>query len=836
MKLNAKILLIILPLLVVAIGCTGWFAHNQLSKTSLDNSRRQVESALLDLRSSIVASQSNTQSNLRLFASDSLLQRYVLTDEEGRYDLLLTALLRLLSTYQKAYPSYFEIRILMPDGFEDVRLSNLDIINVTEFEANTPIFERIVAAGVKEASFFEINPDTTKVAFYFSRPLLVRDNTREAFNAQPRLRAYLSVAVSLQGLQSKMAQAAAETDATLMLTDAEGKVYMQSGKDDFLRTGEPLSSKLPPDPTSRLQLESLLTGGPVEDFITIELGQQSGYLWSQPVMNAYHLVAWLPAHELAKDSSELALFIILICLASVLVIALVLYAQLIMLIIRPIRHLQRATEAIGRGHLLKKIHVRSKDEVGALAESINAMSASLQKSHEQVRFLAYHDTLTALPNRLMFYEHLSSCITLARRSGSRFAVLYLDLDHFKRVNDTLGHRAGDQLLGIVADRLAHCMRESDFLARSDVSDEDSSKPSMLARIGGDEFLLLLEDIPDLVAPGIIAERIVHSISQPIPVDHNECYVSASLGITIYPDDGELPDLLIKYADIAMYHAKGEGRNNFQYYRDSMNSAMVERANMEKKLREALREHRLHLQYQPQANLDTGEVVGVEVLVRWTDPELGMVSPSTFIPFAEESGLIVEIGAWVLEQACKQAATWLEETHYPIKVAVNVSAVQFAKGNFQELVRTTLERTGLVPSHLCLEITETSFMEHIDRIDVVLEEIRNLGVLIALDDFGKGFSSLNYLRQFPIDLLKIDRGFVSELSASRSDTGAIITAIIAMAHALGIQVIAEGVENNRQLECLRERNCDYVQGFYLYRPQDGKKIPPLLVGNWQEETC
>ncbi|GAA3960596.1 bifunctional diguanylate cyclase/phosphodiesterase [Allohahella marinimesophila] len=827
MKLNAKILLIILPLLVVAIGCTGWFAHSQLSEASLDNSRRQVDAALLDLRSSILATQSNTHSNLDLFAADTLLQRYVLTDEESRYDLLLTALLRLLSSYQKAYPAYFEIRILMPNGFEDVRLSSLDIINTTEYEANSPIFERILAAGELDSSFFEMNPDTDQVAFYFTKPLLVRDNTREAFDAKPTLRAYLSVAVSLQWLQDKMDEASTETGAVLMLTDASGKVFTHSGNTDFIHATEQLHSKLPAAHPSRTMLETLLAGVPVQDFSTINLNGQDGYLWSRPVAESYRLAAWLPARELIKRSSELALFIMLICLASVFVISFVLYVQLNMLIIRPIRHLQRATEAIGRGHLLKKIHIKGNDEVGALAESINAMSSSLQKSHEQVRFLAYHDTLTALPNRLMFYEHLSGAIATAKRTGARFAVLYLDLDHFKRVNDTLGHRAGDQLLSIVAERLAHCMRESDFIARSDGEENHDSSPGILARIGGDEFLLLLQDIPDLLLPGIIAERIVDSISQPIPVDNNECYVSASLGITIYPDDGQSPDLLIKYADIAMYHAKGEGRNNFQYYRDSMNSAMVERANMESKLREAIRDNRLFLLYQPQADLRTGEVIGVEALVRWKDPELGMISPSTFIPFAEENGLIVEIGTWVLEQACKQAVAWLDETDYPIKVAVNVSAVQFAKGNFQEVVRNTLARTGLDPAHLCLEITETSFMEHIDRIDVVLEEIRELGVLIALDDFGKGFSSLNYLRQFPIDILKIDRGFVNELSTT-SDTGAIITAIIAMAHALGIKVIAEGVENTQQLECLRERNCDFVQGFYLHVPQDGRKIPPLLV--------
>ncbi|MAM86374.1 MAG: hypothetical protein CME36_03570 [unclassified Hahellaceae] len=830
MKLNAKILLIILPLLVVAIGCTGWFAHSQLSEASLENSRRQVESALVDLRSSILATQSNTRSNLDLFANDTLLQRYVLTDEEGRYDLLLTALLRLLSSYQKAYPAYFEIRILMPDGFEDVRLSSLDIINTTEFEANSAIFEKILAAGAHDSSFFAMNPDTGQVALYFSKPLLVRDNTREAFDAKPTLRAFLSVAVSLKWLQDKMNEARTETGAVLMLTDAQGKVFMHSEGAEFIRTEEHLSSKLSADGTSHARLENLLSAVPVQDFTAIQLGGQDGFLCSHPVADSYRLVAWLPARKLVKRSNELALFIILICLGSVLVISLVLYAQLNMLIIRPIRHLQRATEAIGRGHLLKKIHVKGNDEVGALAESINAMSASLQKSHEQVRFLAYHDTLTALPNRLMFYEQLASTIATARRSGARFAVLYLDLDHFKRVNDTLGHRAGDQLLGIVAERLAHCMRESDFIARSDSTEDEVSSPGMLARIGGDEFLLLLQDIPDLLLPGVIAERIVDSISKPIPVDNNECYVSASLGITIYPDDGESPDLLIKYADIAMYHAKSEGRNNFQYYRDSMNSAMVERANMESKLREAIRENRLFLQYQPQADLRSGEVIGVEALVRWSDPELGMISPSTFIPFAEENGLIVEIGTWVLEQACRQAVAWLDETGTPIKVAVNVSAVQFAKGNFQEVVRSTLTRSGLAPSHLCLEITETSFMEHIDRIDIVLEEIRALGVLIALDDFGKGFSSLNYLRQFPIDILKIDRSFVNELSDTDSDTGAIITAIIAMAHALHIKVIAEGVENAQQLESLRSRDCDFVQGFYLYRPQDGTGIPPLLIND------
>ena len=458
----------------------------------------------------------------------------------------------------------------------------------------------------------------------------------------------------------------------------------------------------------------------------------------------------------------------------------------------------------------------------------------LGESHEQIRALAYQDGLTGLPNRRLFNEHLEKVLARARRKGTAFAVLFIDIDNFKLINDTIGHQAADKVLRELSDSLGGLICTDDMLGLYRDDDVDPAATitierltdSVLSRLGGDEFIVLLPDTRDRFAAGTVARQILTHLEQPIRVDHHEVFVTASIGIATFPEDGLSADVLIRNADTAMYHAKQQGKAAFQYYSAAMNAASVERLTLETGLRRAIEDGSLELHYQPQVEMRSGRIVGAEALLRWRHPERGYISPSSFIPIAEDSGLILPIGEWVLERACEQAVEWQRAGLPQIPVAVNVSGVQFQRQDLASVVRRKLNATGLTPSLLHIEITETVIVSARERAVALLAQLRELGVRLALDDFGTGYSSLSYLKNFPIDTLKIDRSFVSEMLTD-STTASIIEAIISMTRVLGLSVIAEGVEDQAQFKFLQEIGCDAVQGFYLSKPVPAAEFAALL---------
>jgi predicted signal transduction protein with EAL and GGDEF domain len=444
----------------------------------------------------------------------------------------------------------------------------------------------------------------------------------------------------------------------------------------------------------------------------------------------------------------------------------------------------------------------------------------LGESHEQIRALAYQDGLSGLPNRRLLNEHLEKVLARARRKGTEFAVLFIDVDNFKLINDTVGHQAADQVLRKLAESLGALIRSDDLLGLY-VDDVDPAATitiepigeSVLSRLGGDEFIVLLPDTRDRFAAGNVARRILQHLEQPIRADGHEVFVTASIGIATFPSDGVTSEILIRNADTAMYHAKQQGKAAFQYYSAAMNAASVERLTLESGLRRALESKGLELHYQPQIDVRTGQIVGAEALLRWKHAERGWISPTTFIPIAEDSGLILPIGEWVVEQACRQAMEWRRAGLPPLPIAVNVSGVQVRRQELCDLVRGALAATGLEPQYLRIEITETAIVAVRDRAIELLGQLRDIGVSLALDDFGTGYSSLSYLKSFPIDLLKIDRSFVAEMLTDHT-TASIIEAIVSMTRILGLKVLAEGVEDQAQFAFLKQLGCDVVQGYYV----------------------
>ena len=446
------------------------------------------------------------------------------------------------------------------------------------------------------------------------------------------------------------------------------------------------------------------------------------------------------------------------------------------------------------------------DEVLALVRDITER----KQMEDTIRHLAYHDPLTGLPNRVLFQDRFGQALAQARRSNQPLALMSLDLDRFKVINDTLGHAGGDHLLQAVAARLTRIVRDGDTIAR----------------VGGDEFMLSFPGAGRPEDAVKVADKILRSLRRPFSVDGQEFHSTASLGLAFYPHDGRDADTLRKNADAAMYRAKEQGRNNYQLYTAAMNAEASQRLALENSLRRALERDEFAVYYQPQADVQTGGIVGIEALVRWQHPERGLVLPGEFIPIAEETGLIVPLGERVLRTACRQAKSWQDGGLSPLRIAVNLSTRQFRQPSLVDAVTGILEETGLSPHLLELEITEGVAMQDVDFVIVVLRSLHEMGVRISIDDFGSGYSSLSYLKNFPIQTLKIDRSFVDDLTVDASDA-AITSAVIAMAHSLNLNVIAEGVETEAQLAFLRERGCDQFQGFLLAGPMSGDSVRAWL---------
>jgi diguanylate cyclase (GGDEF)-like protein/PAS domain S-box-containing protein len=431
-------------------------------------------------------------------------------------------------------------------------------------------------------------------------------------------------------------------------------------------------------------------------------------------------------------------------------------------------------------------------------------------AEERIQYLAYHDALTTLPNRTLFSQFLNRGISQAYRYDKKLAVLFIDLDRFKSINDTLGHDAGDLLLKEVAARLKRCLRGSD----------------MLARLGGDEFVVLLEEVSDSKYLGTVAQKLLSAVVKPFEMAGQEFRVTASVGISVYPIDGRDEQTLMKNADIAMYRAKEEGKNNYQFYSSELDVNSFERLALESSLRRALERNELELHYQPKVDLRTRAITGMEALLRWQHPDLGVVAPAQIIPVAEQTGLIVPIGAWVLETACRQNKAWQEQGLPALPVAVNLSARQFADQNLLHTITSILEETGLSPFCLELEITESMVMRDIENATRVLSELRKMGVRIAIDDFGVGYSSLAHLKAFPIDTVKVDRSFIRNLPGDAEDR-TITEAIITIGRKLGLTVVAHGVETQAQLDFLQEQACDEFQGFACSQPLPAQQFEEML---------
>ncbi len=815
MRLQVKVLLVVIPLAVVPLLILGLIAYHKLQSTSIERTRDQMTTLVEQLATNFEVRTAVAEANIRLFADAPLMRAYAVTaDEEERYSLMHPSLLKLFKSYLRAYPDYNELRFLLPDGFEDARATLKPIPNATEEEGNTPFFRALSKFDGEVFSRVLTNPDDGETVLQVAHPLkLINIATDDPLGTLPKLRGYLVVTVDLGFVAEQLAANRIGERGYALVVDKDMHIL-------FHPDASAVGSHLPTNVAQAL--EGLDEDGAQGSAI---LHGEGPLLSARRIHDDLLLIGILPEAELLAGSRDLGMLVGWVTLATILLTIAALLIAINKLMVRPVNHLIEAVEEIAEGNLTPNIALSSRDELGRLALSFQDMGRSLEKSREKVERLAYHDSLTGLPNRLLFREYLQHMIPLARRENNKMAVLFLDLDNFKRVNDTLGHQVGDRLLREMATRLQSVLREEDFVYQETF--EETSE--VLARLGGDEFIILLPKIHETHDAAKVAARIVEMIKEPFWIDGHELYSTTSIGITLYPEDGTEVNDLIKRADAAMYHAKEQGRNNFQFYSASYNIAITEHLSLESRLRRAIGNDELELVYQPQVDGGNGRIMGFEALLRWNDPERGLILPDRFIPIAEDSGLILQIGEWVLHEACRQNQAWLAAGLPRVFVSVNVSSIQMQRQDFGAVVKRVLTRTGMQPDLLELEVTESMLMKVRQETVGDLGDLQQMGVRISLDDFGTGFSSLNRLRELPIGKLKIDRSFVQDMAVNSQDA-AIVSAILFIAKSLSLETTAEGVETPEQAARLTAEGCGLLQGYLLSRPLTAAKAGELLNKN------
>ena len=757
MKLQPKFVSVVIPLILGPILIAGWIIRFQYESYLVDNSRQQLQLLAEPARQNIRFAQRDAE---RLIEELS---------DQLRHST--ESLPTLLNAWLQHNPVAQQIDVRSTTGITLAQVTSLPQPLSASIIVDQEPAQEILASGS-------------------GTPLLRVLRSVQLPDGESAL---VSVTVGLETLRDFIDTTRRNNHILLFLTDAQHR---------WLTTAPEGNARffLDHPGASRIALDG-------SDFFVLQ----------QTLSPNLKLIGLVPDASMQRHLEALDISLSNLVIISAIVALLVLQRAMSIWIARPLARVQQATTAITQGELNQTLQLDTRDEFADLAGSFNAMRQRMLQSSQQIEELAYFDTLTGLPNKVTSIEAMQQLIEASKTNGTQLAILLLDLDNFKNINDGLGHQLGDILLMQVGARLKECIRSHDVMQRHPLisAQEDSQ---LLARLGGDEFTLVLANLhaPDQAAK--VAARILGKLALPFHLQDHEVCIGASIGISIFPKDGQLPDQLLKNADMAMYSAKAKGKNNFQFYDAGMEKPMTERLALESSMRAGLENKEFVLFYQPKVPIQGQNRIEFEALMRWKHPEKGMISPGVFIPLAEETGYIKQLGDWALESACQQIEKWNRMGVRNLTVSVNLSPVQLNYGNPLVTIDRCLQRLDIRPYQLELEITESGLMQNESNAIEILCQLKDRGVRIALDDFGTGYSSLAYLRRFPIDTLKIDRSFIHDLDQD-PESILMLESIIGLAQNLKLDIVAEGIETESQLEILKERGCQVVQGFYFAKPTE-----------------
>lgn len=797
MKLRTKFVALLVPLVVAPLAFVGHIAYTQLRISAEQRVFDDVHDRLSDLRADNELIQRQMVASVRMFAQSAELDRYVDGDP--------APFVTLIERYANSYTDFTGLRLVAPNGH--VELAHDGASGPLDDDAMISAVERRRLLAVDGGSLLQVQEASGTLEMTVSTS--VQD-------AEGKVMAFVFLSRKLSGL----------TDAVVNGTLGERGYFLVADAGGAVRLGH--SERAPARLPARVDFSDWQQLSTLRQSRRVDMADERYFVEGVSLQDGLYLFALQPESQVVARSRQFGVTMAIVTLLAVLVAVATLLLALHHIVVHPIKQIQRAADAIRRGDFAARPMAAARDEIGDLAASLGEMSASLRDSNDHVEYLARHDTLTGLPNRAMFREELQRAIDVSRQGHQRLAVLCLDLDDFKRINDTLGHQVGDEILRRFSQSIAEEVHENYRLSRiSDVEPEH-----LIARLGGDEFIILLRNVVDDYVPRNVARRIIESISEPFVLRGHELHISTSVGVTLYPADALTADDLIKNADAALHQAKTQGKNTYQYFSPSMNEAAHRRLMLETRLRKALNTNQFELYYQPKVNPQTLEILGAEALLRWHDPDGNIVQPADFIPVAEDTGLILPIGEWVLNEACRQLKRWQDSGLPGISLSVNVSAIQVSRQDLNYVVRKALRESDIDAACLDIEITESALISGGDNAAQILDELRKLGVSLSLDDFGTGYSSLSYLRRFPVDNLKIDRSFMNEID-EKDSSRSIVAAMIAMSKSLDMTVTAEGVENEDQLDFLCAQGCDYAQGYLISRPVPAADFERLLTAaDWR----
>ena len=802
MKLQAKILFILVPLAVIPLLLVGWITYSEITTNTKQRTLETLEVLTEETSKNLKLRIEETEGVARILTNSRLLTKFIQSSNiYEKYNVLMPSLVDIFSHYINVYPEIVVVRIRNSAGS--------DVLNVPEeIEFAVKNIKIDTTSLLSDTTSF-VYPDEKQPFFIHTIKLYYptdsTDSTKSLFG-------YLDIISSMSVIDSVIEKSFKEKYGTVFFADKFGNIIR--GEHDLGLSEDP---ELP-------EIQHLIKEGKNLPPQKIMFRGHNSFIQGLKVDQNLYMFSLLNHQQIIESSSAYFYRIAGIVSISIFLFAVLGFLSIKYLLIKPLQQLGAAAQDIGEGNLEFTLDISNNDELGELSTSLKEMSRNLRQSNEQIRYFAYHDSLTKLPNRLMFGEYLEHALAHAKRHDQALALMYLDLDDFKVINDTLGHQAGDEVLRELSSRLSDCIRAEDYLSRPAATRR--SETETVARLGGDEFIIFLPNINSPYEAATVANRVLESLSIPFHVENRNLHVSASIGITTYPKDGKDAETLIKNADMAMYHAKEKGKNAYSYYQESMNIAAFELLNLQNELRQALTGNEFILHYQPQVDLNTGKIVSVEALIRWQHPEKGLIAPNRFIPIAEQSELIVSIGEWVLQEACRQVKIWHDAGHTDLCVSVNASASQLHRHDLKEVIQDTLLSNVLPAEALEIELTETTISNSEEIVFETLTAIKSLGVNIAMDDFGTGYSSLSYLSKLPIDKIKVDRSFVKDIT-SETTHAPIISAILAMASSLNLPVTAEGVEIQAQIDFLRDKGCGLIQGFLISHPVPAEEISQLL---------